>query len=130
MIERNMFYRASRNTFEKAHGLRNNMTEAEKILWNELKNRKVFKTRFRRQHPIDIFVADLYCHEYKLVIEIDGEIHSIHEIQEHDDGRTYEIEKFGIKTLRFTNNQIFTDLDSVKENILKEVSKPPLGGRG
>ena len=123
MIERNMFYGASRGIFEKARELRNNMTEAEKILWNELRNRRVFKSRFRRQHPIDIFIADFYCHEYKLVIEIDGEIHSKKEIQEYDDGRTHDIEKFGIKILRFSNNQILTDLCSVKKIILNELTK-------
>lgn len=75
VIERNMFYGASRNIFEKASELRNNMTEAENLLWVELKNRKIFKVKFRRQHPIDIFIVDFYCHEFKLVIEIDGEIH-------------------------------------------------------
>lgn len=75
VIERNMFYGAGRNTFERAKGLRKNMTKTEKILWKELKNRQIFKARFRRQHPIDIFVADFYCHENKLAIEIDGEIH-------------------------------------------------------
>jgi len=122
MIERNMFYGASRGIFEKARELRNNMTEAEKILWNELRNRRVFKSRFRRQHPIDIFIADFYCHEYKLAIEIDGEIHFKKEIQEYDDGRTHDIEKFGIKILRFSNNQIIFDLSSVKKRILEELS--------
>ena len=88
VIERNMFFGASRNTFEKAHELRNNMTDAEKLVWKELKNRRVFKTKFRRQHPIDIFIVDFYCHEFKLAIEIDGEIHLDKEIVEYDDGRT------------------------------------------
>jgi very-short-patch-repair endonuclease len=122
VIERNMFYGASRNTFEKAWELRNNMTEAEKILWKELKNRKAFKPKFRRQHPLDIFVADFYCHEYKLVIEIDGEIHLKKDKQEYDDGREHDIEKLGIKILRFTNHQVLTDLESVKKRILQELS--------
>ena len=58
VIERTMFYRASPNTFDKARLLRNNMTEAEIILWDKLKNRNVFKARFRRQHPIGIFIGD------------------------------------------------------------------------
>lgn len=103
VIPRNMFYSASKNTFEKARLLRNNMTEAEKILWDKLKDRKIFKTRFRRQHPISIFIVDFYCHELKLVIEIDGGIHLNNEVAEHDEGREYDIEKFGIKILRFTN---------------------------
>ena len=127
-----MFYSASKNTFEKARLLRNNMTEAEEILWEKLKNRKIFKARFRRQHPISIFIVDFYCHELKLVIEIDGGIHLNKEVAEHDEGREYDIEKFGIKILRFTNKQIFNNLDLVLNEILRTVSElePPLGGRG
>jgi very-short-patch-repair endonuclease len=130
VIERTMFYGASPNTFDKARLLRINMTEAEKILWEKLKDRNVFKARFRRQHPIGIFIVDFYCHEYKLAIEIDGEIHLKKEVSEYDDGRSYGIEKFGIKILRFTNNEVFTDLEKIIGEILKsiEVFEPPLGG--
>ena len=113
VIERTMFYGASRNTFDKARLLRNNMTEAEKILWEKLKDRNVFKAKFRRQHPIGIFIVDFYCHEYKLAVEIDGEIHLKYEVIEYDDGRSHDIEQFGVKILRFTNNEVFTDLNKV-----------------
>jgi very-short-patch-repair endonuclease len=122
VIERNMFFGASRKIFEKASELRRNMTEAEKILWIELKNRKIFKARFRRQHPIDIFIADFYCHKHKLVVEVDGEIHSEEEIQEYDDGRVHDIEKLGIKILRFSNNEVMTDIQNVKQHILDEIN--------
>jgi very-short-patch-repair endonuclease len=122
VIERNMFYGASRNIFEKATELRNNMTVAEKYLWDELRNRKIFKAKFRRQHPIDIFIADFYCHSYKLVIELDGEIHSEKEVQEYDDGRTHDIEKLGIKILRFTNEEVLNDIQAVKQCILNEIN--------
>ena len=127
VIERNMFYGAGRNIFEKATELRNNTTEAENILWNELKNREVFKAKFRRQHPIDIFIADFYCHKYKLVVEVDGGIHSDIEVQERDDGREHDIEKLGIKILRFTNSEIMTDIQTVKQRILDEIKshRPP-----
>ena len=127
-----MFYGASPNIFNKARLLRNNMTEAEKIVWDSLKNRNVFKARFRRQHPIGIFIVDFYCHEYKLAIEIDGEIHLKNEVIEYDDGRSHDIEKFGIKILRFTNNEVFTDPKTIIEQILQTItsSEPPLGGRG
>jgi len=122
-----MFYEASRNTFEKARLLRKNMTIAEKLLWSELKNRKHFKARFKRQHPIDIFIVDFYCHELKLVIEIDGEIHLEEDINEYDTGRTADLEKLGIKILRFTNNQIFSDLENVVQEILITMeSRTPL----
>jgi very-short-patch-repair endonuclease len=132
VIERTMFYDASPNTFDKARILRNNMTAAEKIVWEKLKNRNIFKARFRRQHPIGSFIVDFYCHEYKLAIEIDGEIHLKNEIIEYDDGRSHDIEKYGIKILRFTNNEVFTDLKKIIEEILNTIAalEPPLGGRG
>ncbi|MDX9948512.1 MAG: endonuclease domain-containing protein [Bacteroidales bacterium] len=77
-----------------------------------------YKVKFRRQHPVDIFVLDFYCHELKLAIEVDGEIHLSTEVREYDEGRTYELEKFGIKILRFTNEQIFENLDEVQVSIL------------
>ena len=121
VIERNMFYGANRNIFEKASELRRNMTDAEILLWNELKNRKVFRPKFRRQHPIDIFIVDFYCHEFKLAIELDGDIHLKVEIKEYDDGRSHDIEKLGIKILRFTNKEIFENIENVKQCILKEI---------
>jgi very-short-patch-repair endonuclease len=101
------------------------MTEAEKILWEELKNRKVFKVKFRRQHPIDIFIADFYCHELKIAIEVDGEIHMNKEVVEYDDGRTHDLEKLGITILRFTNDQIFNNIRNVKDQIKKAIAASP-----
>jgi very-short-patch-repair endonuclease len=117
-----MFYGASRNTFKMASELRRNMTESEVILWNKLKNRNVFKSKFRRQHPVGIFIVDFYCHEFKLAIELDGDIHLKKEIAEYYDGRTADLEKLGIRILRFTNDQVFTDMDKILKDILQVVS--------
>jgi len=117
-----MFYGAGRNTFQKAHFLRSKMTDAEMVLWSRLKNRNIFKVRFRRQHPVDIFVLDFYCHEIKLAIEVDGRIHLKREIQEYDEGRSHDIEKFGIKMLRFTNEQILNNLNEVQTKILNTIN--------
>jgi len=118
-----MFYGANQSLFETAKGLRKNMTLAELILWKKLKDRKLFKVKFRRQHPIDIFIADFYCHEYKLVIEIDGEIHLENEKKEYDLGRTVEMEKFGIRIIRFTNDQILFNMDNVINEIYKAITE-------
>ena len=123
MRNRNMFYGANQSLFETAKGLRKNMTLAELILWKKLKDRKLFKVKFRRQHPIDIFIADFYCHEYKLVIEIDGEIHLENEKKEYDLGRTTEMEKFGIRIIRFTNDQILFNMDNVINEIYKAITE-------
>jgi len=122
VIDRHMFYGAKKNIFLRAIELRNNMTNAEKVLWEELKKKEIYKTRWKRQHPIDIFIVDFYCHKYKLVIEVDGEIHLNEDILEHDDGREYEIEKFGIRILRFTNQEVFEDIESVRNRILHEIT--------
>jgi very-short-patch-repair endonuclease len=99
------------------------MTLTEKIMWDELKKEKLFKVKFRRQHPIDIFIVDFYCHELKLVIEIDGEIHTNEEIMEYDDGRSHDIEKYGIRIIRFTNNEVLDHKTRVIKKILSEIEK-------
>ena len=123
VVERNMFYGASREIFRKAKELRKNMTNAEKLLWNILSNRAEIKVKFRRQHPCDIFILDFYCHKLRLAIELDGEVHSKSEVQNRDIGRTYELEKSGMKVIRFTNSQVFNDIESVKLSILDTIEE-------
>jgi len=122
VIERNMFYGAKKNIFLRALELRNNMTIAEKILWKELKKKEIFKARFKSQHPIDIFVVDFYCHKYRLAIEVDGEIHQKQDVLEYDDGRTHDIEKLGIKIIRFTNKEVIDNIESVIDRVLLEIN--------
>jgi very-short-patch-repair endonuclease len=123
-VERTMFYNASPLIFERAKILRNNLTNAEKILWSILNSKKMLGLHFRRQHPINRFIADFYCHSIKLVIEVDGGIHQNKERKEYDISRNAEIEKWGIKVLRFSNDQVFSDIDSVRiriETVCKEL---------
>jgi len=82
------------------------MTGAEKILWKELKNRNLNGLKFRRQHPIHFYIADFYCHEKRLVIEVDGEIHKRRAVKEHDENRSAELDRLGINVIRFTNDQV------------------------
>jgi very-short-patch-repair endonuclease len=118
-MEREMFYGAKPIIFERAKYLRENMTDTEKILWNELKLNKIDGYRFKAQHPIDIYVVDFYCHKAKLVIEIDGKMH---EFQKNEDiSRADEIKSFGLKVIRFSNNDIRKNLTNVIEKIRKEV---------
>ena len=85
--------------------------------------------RFRSQHPIDIFIADFYCHEARLVVEIDGDIHKRQ--FEYDDGREAEIEKYKIKVIRFSNNEIINEIDTViikiKAIVKERISSPRCG---
>ena len=130
-----MFYGAKAHIFEKAKFLRKNMTKAEMLLWERLKGKKVLELRFRPQHPIDIFVADFYCHPVKLVIEVDGGIHKSKEQNEHDIGRTGELNYWGIEVIRFTNEEIEENLYKVIEIIQQkclirqsEIRTSPLKG--
>ena len=113
-----MFYGAKRDIFQKASVLRENMTVAEKLLWSRL-NSSQLGARFKRQHPIDIFITDFYCHQYKLVVEVDGEYHK--EQLDYDEGRTAELENLGITVIRFTNDEVMNDIDRVVEEVKKKL---------
>ena len=81
-----MFYKADRLIFDKARELRNKLTSAEQGFWLRLKE-QFPEYKFRRQHPISIYIADFYCHKLKLVIEIDGSIHDSEEAKMQDEKR-------------------------------------------
>jgi len=121
-----MFYNAKPHIFEKAKFLRENMTSAELKLWELLRAKQVQGLRFRAQHPIDIFIADFYCHSIKLVIEVDGGIHLTSEQREYDIGREAEIEHWGIKVIRFTNAEVEGEIDKVVATISEICSKRKL----
>jgi len=111
-----MFYGAKRIIFQNACELRKEMTPAEKVLWNRL-NKSQLGVRFKAQHPIDIFIADFYCHKYKLIVEVDGEIHLSQ--KEDDENRTAELERFGLTVIRFTNDEVLNNVEKVVEEIKK-----------
>lgn len=129
--EADMHYGAHPTTHENAKFLRNNQTQTEQMLWLKLRNNQL-GVKFRRQHPVGNYVLDFYCHKYKLAIEIDGEYHSEIEQKDYDRLRDQNLNELGIKTLRFTNDQILNDLDSVIENIKSEIAArvAPSGGQG
>ena len=114
--------RANKVAIENARLLRKNMTSAEKILWQELKGRKLNGLKFRRQHPIHFYIADFYCHELKLIIELDGEVHNEVLVDEHDKNRTAELDRFGIKIIRFMNDQVLNSLDQTLNTIKSQIS--------
>ena len=117
VIEKNMFFGAKAELFTLALQMRKNPTEAERAMWKILRKFRHSGFPFRRQHPIEFCIADFYCHNLRFVIEVDGEIHTENEIQSHDEGRTGELERFGIKVIRFTNNQILHNSNQVVERI-------------
>ncbi len=107
-----MFYGASWIIHKQARDLRKRETKTEKILWDILSNKKL-GVKFRRQHPINQFIADFYCHELKLVIEVDGEIHLREDKVEYDAMRTAVFNDFGIKVIRFTNKDILQNSEEI-----------------
>jgi very-short-patch-repair endonuclease len=137
-IEYKMFYGATPEIFKKAKELRKVETGAEKILWMKLCRNQIFGLQFRRQHPINRFIADFYCHKIKLVIEVDGAIHEQAKNKEYDQERSAIFSKFGISVLRFTNSQIMDNIESVIESIkqisqnlsIEAASPPQRGFRG
>jgi len=116
-IDAEFFYGATPEIFFRAAQLRKKMTGAEKLLWERLRRKQLLGLTFRRQHPIYQFIADFYCHKIKLVIEIDGSIHDIEDIRLHDKGREDEFEKFGITTMRFINEEVTENINTVIEKI-------------
>ena len=114
-----MFYNAPAYIFERAKQMRANMTTSEQKVWELLKGKQILGLRFRPQHPMDIFIADFYCHPLKLVIEIDGGIHKSHDQREYDLCREAELERWDIKIIRFTNEEIEKDIGLVQRKILQ-----------
>jgi very-short-patch-repair endonuclease len=105
--------------YQYGRELRQSSTKAEKILWQYLRNRKLNGLKFRRQHPLDKFIADFYCHEKKLVIELDGSVHNIKDNEEYDSARTNEINELGIRVLRFRNDEVESNIETVLKEIIK-----------
>ena len=113
---------------ETARALRRKNTRCESILWQKLRNKKLNGAKFHRQHAIKFiidrhkrfFVADFYCPEHKLVIEIDGKIHERQ--KEYDELRTYIINTIGIKVIRFKNVEVENNFENVVSKITKELS--------
>ncbi len=125
-ITNHLHINADDKIMRNALHLRKNPTEAEIILWEQLRNRKLSKLKFRRQHPLHFYVADFYCHEQKLVIEVDGGIHSTKDQVERDENRTAELERFDIRVIRFTNKQIIDSMDDVLKAISNFVKDQPI----
>ncbi len=100
---------------------RANMPKAEVMLWSVLKGRKMLGCKFRRQYGIGAYQVDFYCSELRLAIELDGETHYVGDAQENDSRRQEFIESFGIRVVRFLNDDVYENLDGVWEAIAREV---------
>ncbi len=104
------------------------MTYGERCFWNAFRKNQLKGFRFRRQQVIHGFIADFYCNQLNLVVEIDGGIHE--EQKDYDKLRDMIISQYGIKVLRFTNEQVIDHMDNVIEQILTEPHPPSPHWRG
>jgi very-short-patch-repair endonuclease len=103
-----------------SRNMRKNPTEAEELLWSKLRGRRLNKLKFRRQQHLKGFILDFYCESARLGVEVDGEIHLEKEQHEYDNQRIKFLAEFGIKILRFTNDQVLNEIQEVLSKISRE----------
>jgi very-short-patch-repair endonuclease len=126
-------------TDHRARALRKRMTEAEQLLWVNLRNRGLGSFKFRRQHPVGPFIVDFICLEKNVVIEVDGGQHD--ENKELDVQRSAYLNKMGYRVFRFWNNEVMQETEAVldaifailangKQNSPSPQPSPPSGERG
>jgi very-short-patch-repair endonuclease len=119
---------------QTARRLRRNQTDAERILWFQLRDRRLGGWKFRRQFPIDRFVVDFFCADAHLIVKLDGGQHAVR--AQHDGQRTKILEGMGYLVLRFWNNEVTQNIDGVLQVItdtlenhrsesFSETSEPP-----
>ena len=123
VIEKDMFFGAEAETFSLAKQMRKKPTDAEDALWKILRKYRQAGYIFRRQHPVEFYIADFYCHRLKLVVEVDGDIHLKKEAQDHDEGRTGELDRFSIEVLRFTNCEVLENPELVTKKLSEFIHK-------
>src|SRR2546423_10150941 len=106
---------------ERARAMRHEGAPAERILWWCLRNRRLDGLKFRRQVPIGRFIADFYCAEQSLLIELDGDSHNAR--GEYDEERTQWLQERGRRVVRFLNDDVYRSLDAVLMTILRECGR-------
>jgi len=121
-----MHANADGRLFDYARLMRKKMTPAESVLWECIRN-KGTGVKFRRQHPVETYILDFYCHELKIGIEVDGSIHNYGDNKLYDSYRTLQLKDYAIKIIRFTNAEVLSDAEEVMKRIkdLVRESKSP-----
>ena len=118
-----MWKGAPSDSFSKAQLLRRNETKAEKLLWEKLRNNQLGGLKFRRQHPVNIYIADFYCHKFKLIIELDGDYHNQEEQKQKDEVRTEVLRLNDLKIIRFKNEEVEQDINQVLTTIKNKIEQ-------
>ena len=106
---------------KRARELRNNLTDAERCLWQKLKRRQIAGVKFRRQQPIGPFIVDFACFERRVIVEVDGGQHA--EQLHRDEQRTRWLEAQGYRVLRFWNNDVLGNNEAVVQAVFDVVEK-------
>jgi very-short-patch-repair endonuclease len=112
------------NNTTTAKRLRRQQTDAERILWFRLRGRRLSGWKFKRQVPIDRFIADFVCADAKLIVELDGSQHAVRTRQ--DEERTMALDVMGYLVLRFWNNDVMRNIEGVLEEILNTLNQQTL----
>ena len=111
-------------TVQAARRLRYESTSAEDRLWEALRGRRLAGLKFRRQHPYEQFVLDFFCVEHQLVVEVDGGVHNDPLQAARDAERTEFLQAHGIRVMRFKNDQVENEIETVLKQIEQEVLTP------
>jgi very-short-patch-repair endonuclease len=112
------------STRGKRKNLRKSQTEAEMALWQKLRDKVFMDCKFYRQYGIGEYIADFYCPQHKLVIEIDGSQHYSDDGREYDESREKYMSSLSIKTIRFSNLDVLQNIEGVLAEIAKELELP------
>jgi very-short-patch-repair endonuclease len=106
---------------EYSRRLRRNMTDAEGLLWSKMRGKQLKGCQFNRQKPIGNYIVDFYCRKAKLVIEVDGGQHYGYDSRQKDRIRDTYMSQHGVKVLRFSDREIFENIDGVVETICRHL---------
>ena len=104
-----------------ARRLRRDQTDAERVLWVRLRDRRLNGLKFKRQVPVDKYIADFFCAEARLIVELDGGQHATRD----ESNRTAILEAMGYLVLRFWNNDVLKNIDGVLEEIQRAITTTP-----
>ncbi len=104
--------------------LRRDATPAERVLWRYLKGRQFYGLLFHRQHGVGSYIVDFYCPQVRLVVEVDGSIHEDHNVKLNDQMRQKFLESCYLRVVRFTNDEVLYDIDSVLIRLKDAATSP------
>ncbi|HMD68055.1 MAG TPA: DUF559 domain-containing protein [Chitinivibrionales bacterium] len=123
-----LLQRVDKYKLRQARDLRQKMTGAEANLWEKVRRKQILGLKFRRQQIIEGFIVDFFCHQAKLVVEVDGGIHTSEEQKKIDEHRRNVFALRGLEEMRFHNQEVLTSIENVVKQITEKV-KTRIGSR-